>query len=155
MKRIKVHGFPAALATVLLLVSADIGAQQAQLPRFEGSVTVPGTSIAGSTGDHLLAFSAPFALPGVSLPAGRYIFRNPSKEGHVLQVMSADRQNVYVTLLTTPTTRTRSTRDYGVKWESNGDAPQRLKAWFAPNSYRGEELAYPAAAPSAPQIALR
>ena len=44
-------------------------------------------------------FSGPVAVPGVTLPAGQYLFRLPTRiasgERHVMQVLSADGRNSY------------------------------------------------------------
>ena len=52
-------------------------------------------------------FSAPVELPGVGLPAGRYLFRLPdATNAHdVVQVLSADGKTVYGMFLTIPDER--------------------------------------------------
>lgn len=48
-----------------------------------------------------LTFSAPFALPGVSLPAGTYIFeRAEADTPHIVRVTSRDGSQVYLTAFT-------------------------------------------------------
>ena len=45
----------------------------------------------------LFTFSGPVAMPGVTLPAGKYLFRlaNPESSARVVQVLSADGTKPY------------------------------------------------------------
>ena len=54
--------------------------------------------------DTYFTFSAPVELPGVTLPAGRYLFvlaDSPSNR-HVVRVMSDDRKKLYTTVMAIP-----------------------------------------------------
>ena len=115
----------------------------AQTGRFETAVTVVGRSgEAGSPFEHVLTFSGPVQIPGVSLAAGAYIFRfvTPS----VVQVLSGDRSEVYAMCTTVPAVRRDVTNGYLVKFAYNRfDAPARLGTLFAPGSTTGVEFVYP------------
>src|SRR5439155_24838783 len=86
------------------LLTVAVVPVHAQTGRFETAVTVVGRSgEAGSPFEHVLTFSGPVQIPGVSLVAGAYIFRfvTPS----VVQVLSGDRSQVYAMFTTVPTLR--------------------------------------------------
>lgn len=93
-----------------------------------------------------MTFTQPVALPGVTLPAGEYIFRLPARNTSrmVLQVLSKDRAHVYATLLTVPTSRIEATDDPTVTFHESpaGTAPP-IQAWFYAGERFGMEFAYP------------
>ena len=131
-----------AVTVAALAVTADAVAQN-QTPRFRDDLRVSGADVKGSSSDHFMTFSGPFALPGVTLPAGTYVFQKAG--GGILRVLSKDERQVYAAMHTTETWRVRSTSEYSVIWEKNvAGAPPRLKEWFASGRNIGQELAYPA-----------
>ena len=87
---------------VVVIGAATVDAQrQRRMPRFNEEVLVkPGAAMVLrrlGANDHLMAFSSPVSLPGVSLAAGAYVFRTgPSR---TVQVLSADRSIAYAWLL--------------------------------------------------------
>jgi hypothetical protein len=130
----------------MLICAALVGMQggtllQADGQKFRETVTVKGAGHAGF-GEHLLTFSAPVALPGVSLGAGTYIFRYA--EHNALQVMSTGR-TPYGMFLTIPVTRSAPTSDYSiiVGEPIGAGSPQRIVALFAPGETIGHEFLYP------------
>ena len=95
-----------------------------------------------------LTFSAPFALPGVSLPAGTYIFELPLCDAAVdlVRVKSRDGTQVYVTAYTRIVGRPahlRSDRQILFNEVPSGMAPQ-VKAWYPDGQSIGHEFLYPA-----------
>lgn len=92
-----------------------------------------------------MTFSQSVTLPGVTLPAGEYIFRLPDRNTArmVLQVLSKDRQHVYAMLLTRPTLRTDVTEDPMVTFHESpeGTVPP-IRAWFYADEKFGLEFAY-------------
>jgi hypothetical protein len=93
-----------------------------------------------------LTFSAPVALPGVTLPPGTYRFTHPDcgMTSHVLRVSSQDGMKVYATLITIPEARTTPSREPEVIFaEMPVGSPEALKAWFYPGETVGDELVYP------------
>ena len=93
-----------------------------------------------------LTFSAPVALPGVTLPAGTYRFshRECLTTSGILEVSSADGMQVYATLHTIPTDRTAtSDRAEVILAEMPAGSPDAVKAWFYPGDATGDELVYP------------
>jgi hypothetical protein len=127
-----------ALATILVLGGGALAAG----PQFRDTITVRGM-VRGSGADHVLTFSGPVALPGVSLGAGTYVFTRPS--ANLLQVFSADRRHPYALLLTLATTRTSQIDTYQVVLGPRmaEGAPRRIDAWFVPGESTGQELIYP------------
>ena len=87
-----------AALTGLQVTGTDV---QAQDRKFKEAITVQGTVRKG-VGDYMLTFSGPVALPGVSLAAGTYVFRQPV--GNVIQVSNAAGMP-YAMFSTIPTVR--------------------------------------------------
>lgn len=101
-----------------------------------------------------LTFSAPVALPGVTLPAGTYRFSHPDcqETDHVLRVSSVDGSEVYATLLTIPEDRAEpSDRPQVVLTEERIGAPEAIKAFFYPGDKVGDELIYSVVEPQTPR----
>lgn len=93
-------------------------------------------------------FSGPVAVPGVTLPAGKYLFRLPTKiasgERHVMQVLSADGRNSYAMFFGISANRT----DYPTKpeirfMETAAGMPSAVKTWWYPGDKAGYEFIYP------------
>jgi hypothetical protein len=93
-------------------------------------------------------FSGPVAVPGVTLPAGQYLFRLPTKiasgERHVMQVLSADGSNSYAMFFGISANRT----DYPTKpevrfMETAAGMPPAVKTWWYPGDKAGYEFIYP------------
>jgi len=93
-------------------------------------------------------FSGPVAVPGVTLPAGQYLFRLPTKiasgERHVMQVLSADGRNSYAMFFGISANRS----DYPTKpeirfMETAADMPPAVKTWWYPGDKAGYEFIYP------------
>ncbi|OFW19552.1 MAG: hypothetical protein A3H97_24920 [Acidobacteria bacterium RIFCSPLOWO2_02_FULL_65_29] len=139
MRFFKTFLFLAALGAAVGLSGGWAGAQA---PQFHQEVKVRGAAMAGSTTDAILTFSGPFSVPGVSLAQGTYVFSRPS--AGVLQVLSADREQVYTQTFTIQLTRATATDDFEVRFAEPSvvGAPQRVVAWFAPGARVGQELIY-------------
>ena len=93
-------------------------------------------------------FSGPVAVPGVTLPAGKYLFRLPttiaSGERHVMQVLSSDGRHSYAAFFGISANRT----DYATKpeirfMETAADMPPAVKTWWYPGDKAGYEFIYP------------
>jgi hypothetical protein len=93
-----------------------------------------------------LTFSAPVALPGVTLPAGTYRFSRLGcvASSDVLRVSSADGRQQFGLFNTVPEERlTPRSRPEVVFAEMPAGSPEAVKAWFYPGSLIGEALVYP------------
>jgi hypothetical protein len=129
----------AGVAGIVVLTGSGAGAEQ---DRFRQVVNVQGRITAGPGGVHQLTFSAPVALPGVSLAPGTYQFRRLG--ANVLQVSSAGGHMPYAMMLTNASSRTMRLDTYEIVLGAPlaDGAPPRLEAWFAPGESVGQELIY-------------
>jgi hypothetical protein len=93
----------------------------------------------------LLTFTAPVALPTVTLPAGTYLFRfvDAANLGPtVLQVMDKDGKVAYAMLHTMPIVRTNAKNESEILFkEAKENAPARIGAWYFDEN-EGCELTY-------------
>ena len=78
MSPIKTFRSRACLALMLLVVLGTEAGAQNSTPRFRQTVTVPGLTPLAPGSEYAVWFSGPFAVPGVSLPGGTYLFRVPT-----------------------------------------------------------------------------
>lgn len=93
-----------------------------------------------------LTFSAPVALPHVTLPAGtyRFVHLDCGTNPHVLSVTSADGTQVYATMLTSSADRTTpTTRPEVILAEMPKGQPEAISAFFYPGETIGDRLVYP------------
>jgi hypothetical protein len=94
-----------------------------------------------------LTFSAPFALPGVTLPAGTYTFELAIPGSYdVVRVMSRDRGHVYLTAFTKRVDRPRGlpgNRQIVFQEAPAGAAPP-IRTWFPIGQSIGHEFLYDA-----------
>jgi hypothetical protein len=136
MKTTAMVMFTAALAG-LQATSAGVSADQ----NFKETVTVQGRAREGF-GDHTLTFSGPVALPGVSLGAGTYVFRQPL--GNVIQVTSVAGRP-YTMFITIPTSREQALDKYSIVLgpAAAPGSPRRIVALFAPGETTGQQFVYP------------
>jgi hypothetical protein len=93
-----------------------------------------------------MTVNKPIRLPGVTLPAGSYVFEHPAVEGdrHVVRVFSQDHKKVYATLLTIPNERMTASDETVVTFrEMPAGSVDTIKAWFYPDEKVGDEFIYP------------
>src|SRR5665213_2919075 len=91
-------------------------------------------------------FSAPVALPGATLPAGRYLFHivDTTTSRRVVQVMSADQKKVFVMVNTIPDTRLEPVKEATVAfYETSKGAPAAVKSWWYPGERDGYQFIFP------------
>jgi hypothetical protein len=101
-------------------------------------------------------FSAPIALPGATLPAGKYEFRivDTTTSRKVIQVLSDDGKKPYVMANTIPDQRRDPAKDATVSfYETAAGTPAAVKSWWYPGESTGYQFIYPRA--QARQIAQR
>jgi hypothetical protein len=109
---------------------------------------VVSTRLEAQTADErvFFTFSAPVELPGVGLPAGRYLFRLPdATNAHdVVQVLSADGKTVYGMFLTIPDERIDLAGRPEVRFmETRAGDPLPIRAYWMANQRTGYEFVYP------------
>ncbi|MEP7306467.1 MAG: hypothetical protein ABJA98_13200 [Acidobacteriota bacterium] len=94
----------------------------------------------------IFTFSGPVAIPGATLPAGRYVFRlaEPGTSARVVQVFSADGKKPYGLFFSHPAERNEPARDPEVRFlETGKGAPAAIKTWWYPGERTGFEFVYP------------
>ena len=92
------------------------------------------------------SFSQPVTIPGVTLPAGKYLFRNPdiNTARRVVQVLSEDGKRSYAMLLTIPAQRPEPSPQPEVRFmETAEGTPPAIKTWWYPGNAVGWEFIYP------------
>jgi len=91
-------------------------------------------------------FSGPVQLPGVTLPAGRYLFRlaDPTTGRKVISVLSADGKTSLAMLHTIPNRMAVAPRDPQIRFmETPANQPSPIKTWWYPAKAIGYEFIYP------------
>jgi len=91
-------------------------------------------------------FSGPIALPGTTLPAGRYIFRivDTTSTRKVIQVLSDDGKKPFVMVNTIPDQRRDAPKDATVAfYETSRGTPAAVKTWWYPGETIGYHFIYP------------
>jgi hypothetical protein len=113
-----------------------------------GVVAVPNGN-AEQSGSHktFISFSAPFALPGVSLPAGTYLFELLNNPGALkaVRVTSKNGMHVYLTALTLSVSRPvgqPTDRLISFAEVETGRTPV-VRAWYPKDDSVGHEFIYP------------
>lgn len=90
-------------------------------------------------------FNQAVQLPGVELPPGDYIFRlaDPDTGRKVVQVLSADRQEVYAMLHTLPRQRAEAPDDPEISFKETAEGvPPAIQTWWHRGERRGREFMY-------------
>ena len=90
--------------------------------------------------------SGPVSLPGVTLPAGSYLFRLADSQAsrNVVQIFDRDRTKIYATLLAIPATRPEPTDEAVITFkETPSDRPPAVRYWYYAGETSGQEFAYP------------
>ena len=91
-------------------------------------------------------FSAPVTLPGVTLPAGKYIFRlaDPDSSRKVINVLSADGKRSLAMLHTIPNQAIKAPKDAEIRFmETSAKVPPPIKTWWYAGKAIGYEFIYP------------
>jgi hypothetical protein len=91
-------------------------------------------------------FSAPVTLPGMTLPAGKYIFRlaDPDSSRKVINVLSGDGKRSLAMLHTIPNQATRAPKDAEIRFmETSAQVAPPIKTWWYAGKAIGYEFIYP------------
>ena len=94
----------------------------------------------------LFTFSGPISMPGVTLPAGQYLFRlaNPNSGGNVVQVLNADGTKPYGMFFSMRAERFEPASTPEVRFmETATGMPAAIKTWWYPGERSGYEFVYP------------
>jgi hypothetical protein len=99
-----------------------------------------------STRTTYLTFSGPFRLPGVTLPAGTYIFERVDSQSRIdlVRVLARDRSRVYLTAFTNLVERPahgpmETLVTFG---EVGAGTPAPVKTWFPYGERTGHQFVY-------------
>lgn len=107
-----------------------------------------GTTVYADTADRRtwFTFSHPVTLPGVTLPAGTYVFRlvDDTTSRRVVNVQDAAGTTSYAMLVTTGSERRRVTTNPEVQFmeTAEGHAPA-IESWWYPGQAIGYRFIYP------------
>src|SRR5687767_9450802 len=80
-----------------------------------------------------MTFSGPVQIPGVTLPAGTYMFKlaDPSGNRRAIQIWDKEGTKLYTTLLTIPDPQFEPKGEPTVMFaERPSSEPQAVKSWF-------------------------
>jgi hypothetical protein len=94
----------------------------------------------------LFTFSEPITLPGVTLPAGQYLFRlaDPNSGRKVVQVLNADGTKPYGLFFTLSAERFEPASTPEVRFmETASGTPAAIRTWWYPGERAGYEFIYP------------
>jgi LPXTG-motif cell wall-anchored protein len=104
------------------------------------------TTVAAQTLDKrtYFTFSSNVTIPGVTLPAGKYIFRFVDANQAFMQVVSEDGRQSYAIFLTRQARRADVPNDPEVRFmETAAGMPRAIQTWWYPGQTIGWELVYP------------
>jgi hypothetical protein len=92
-----------------------------------------------------LTFSAPVEMPGMTLPAGTYVFKLADTPGrNVVQVMTQDEKDIRGQFLFVQHTRPETSTETVVTFrETREGATPAVQYWYYPNEKIGKEFIYP------------
>src|SRR5215218_3145107 len=96
--------------------------------------------------DTVVTFSAPVSLPGVTLPAGSYLFKLADSQvnRNVVQVFAQDRSKIFATILAIPAERTEPADETVITFkEAPANSAPAVQYWYYPGDKRGQEFVYP------------
>ena len=93
----------------------------------------------------LFTFSGPVTLPGVTLPAGKYLFRLPSAiNRNLVQVLNAEGTKTYGTFFAIPAERPVVPENPEVRFmETPVNTTHPIRTWWYPGESTGFEFIYP------------
>src|SRR5512134_445750 len=94
----------------------------------------------------LFTCSGPVSMPGVTLPAGKYLFRlaNPDSGRNVVQVLNADGTKPYGMFFAMRAERFEPASTPEVRFmETAAGMPAAIKTWWYPGERSGYEFVYP------------
>lgn len=113
-------------------------------------LTLAAVTAQGQPSDYrtFFTFSGPVTLPGVTLPAGTYLFRlaDPNSSRKVINVLSADGKRSLAMLHTIPNQLLRAPQNPEIRFmEAGAKMPPPIKTWWYPGKAIGYEFIYPRA----------
>ena len=111
-----------------------------------GLLTAAAAAAAPPDNRTTFTFSTPVSVPGVTLPAGTYVFRiaNIMHGREVVQVLSADGRTPYAMFFALRTPAAARVAKPEVRFlETAADLPLAIRAWWYPAETHGYQFVYP------------
>jgi len=116
-----------------------------------GAAVMLSATLAGAQGPDasrttIVTFSAPVSLPGVTLPAGSYLFKLADSQvnRNIVQVFDKDRSKIFATILAIPAQRNEPADETVITFrEAPANAAPAIRYWYYPGERTGQEFAYP------------
>jgi len=108
----------------------------------------PDAMAQGTDKKTVMTIDQPFQIPGVTLPAGKYVVKLVDLTGSrsIVRFMSSDEKKIYATLLGVPDYRLAIPDKNAFSfYESKSGDPRPLRAWFFRGENWGVEFVYPKA----------
>ena len=96
----------------------------------------------------IVTFDQTVELPGITLPAGTYVFKllDLPAAREVVQVFNAEENEVLTTFLAIPHQHATAHDETFIGFEERpGGAPMAIREWFFPGNALGLEFVYPKA----------
>ena len=93
----------------------------------------------------ILTFSAPIELPGMTAPAGTYVFKRPNPQSaRIIQMFTGDEKKILATFLTVPTQRLELSGENVVTFKETAEGrTPAIHYWYYPGLMIGHEFVYP------------
>ena len=94
----------------------------------------------------IVTFSAPVSLPGMTLPAGSYLFKLADSQvnRNIVQVFDKDRSKIFATIIAIPAQRNEPADETVITFnEAPANAAPAVRYWYYPGEKSGQEFAYP------------
>ena len=92
----------------------------------------------------IFKFSAPVTLPGATLPTGTYLFRVPTPNRNIVQVLNADGTRLYGTFFAISAYANVRPENPEVRFmETASSVPRAIRTWWYPGDSTGFEFIYP------------
>jgi LPXTG-motif cell wall-anchored protein len=110
------------------------------------TIVTAGTALAQPSDKRTyFTFDGPVALPGVTLPAGKYLFRlADATSRNVVQVLSADGKTSYALFFIHRVERPQASSTPEVRFmETAAGMPSAIRTWWYSGERSGYELVYP------------
>jgi hypothetical protein len=93
-----------------------------------------------------LTFHEPVQVPGVTLPAGTYVFKlaDSDSDRTIVQIFNADQTKLITTILAIPDYRMKAPGKTIISFDERpAGQPEALRAWFYPGDNTGVQFVYP------------
>ena len=93
-----------------------------------------------------VTISGPVSLPGITLPAGEYLFRLADTQAsrNVVQIFNRDRTKIFATIIAISATRPEASDEAVITFkETPADRAPAVQYWYYAGETSGQEFAYP------------